>query len=261
MSKFIKYFVLFQIISTANSDDFSVTLSDRKLSSNTLVIAAQEIPPYYYGVQNGEVRGVFYKIAKDVCKQEKIDCQFFTLPFRRALHYIESGKIHITMPMGLLESRKKIMTFSPEILATGYVFFGGKDDIDKINDLTMFSGLIGVHTKSSTEKKLKNIIKEHNLNLEIKEETDVQDVLSKLERKRYKYIFVNKDIANDWQNKDSSRRAKFKAYDKFLSPVNYHIAYTKNFESKEIQKKLEKFRDGLAKYIKSPLFLKRINGN
>lgn len=240
------------------ADDFSITLNKKNASESTLVIASQELPPYYYEIASGEIEGMFANITRDVCNRENLSCTFFTIPFRRALQYIETGKIHMTMPMGKFLSREKVMSFSPTILDTGYVFFGKKENIEKLKSINQIEGIVGVHSKSTTEKELLKVIKDNNLNLTMKKETGVDVVLRKLEKDRYNYIFVNKDAIRNWQRQDAQRLSKYQAYTRFISPIKYHIAYTKNFTNTEVQVNLQKFQKALDNYLESSQFKKRL---
>lgn len=258
--KTISLTLLITLCLSSLADDFSVVLNQRKLSQETLVIAAQEIPPYFFTV-NEQVQGLFYEVAHDVCEQEKLKCAFFTLPFRRALHYITSGKVHITLPMGKSDNRLEVMDFSEPVLNTGYVFFGHREYISTISNITNLSGAVGVHSKSSTENKLRQIIRDQKLKIEIEQETDVIQVFEKLTKKRYQYIFMNKEIVSTWQKDSQKRKEQYMTLLNFLSPIQYHIAYTKNFSSDLTAKNIEIFKKGLNKYLKTKKFQKRLEAN
>lgn len=238
---------------------FSFKLFAQSVTPVYLTIASQDIPPFFYTTKDGAIEGFFYQIVKDVCDQAKIDCQFKIYPFRRTQQYLRQGDVHICAPMAISLEREKEMSFSEVVYSSGYEFFGKKSYISTIKDIHSIQTNIGVHSPSSTYNALLKTVSHYKMKLRIKEETDVEMVFEKLKKGRYDLVFMNKDISKKWASENNSKEAEFISYDKYISPIDYRIAYTKAQISPEHTKLLNLFKKNLTIYLKGPKFKKLIN--
>lgn len=256
---YITSFLFIFIFSFTSVDAADVGDGPVVFQEETLQIAGQDIAPYYYLDKKGEINGFFFQITKNVCEQEKLKCNFIILPFRRVQQYISTGDIHITAPMAKTLEREMTLDFSEIVLSSGYEFFGKAEYIKSIKSINSINTNIGVHSPSATYTTLLSVQKQYNLDLRIKQETDVAMVFDKLARGRYDLVFMNKDISSMWI-KETKNKEKFISYQDFSSPIDYRLAYTKKTKFAKDDALLKKFKKGLEKFVKTKKFIELKNG-
>lgn len=242
ITKFIILLGLHAMCAWAQSD---LTNKDKR-QANTLYIAGQDIPPFFYMNDDKKIDGSFYKLTKSICESEKISCNFYILPFRRLQKYLQRGEVHISLPMAISKEREAIYNFSDIIHESKYVFFGKTAVSANIKTLKDIKQEVGVHSPSSTFNSLLKLKKEQNLDLVIVEETDVSHVFDKLTAGRYPLIFMNKDIVKHWVLKE--KNTEYSYFENFENPISYRAAYTKDPKDQNL---IKKFNEGLKKYINS----------
>lgn len=109
-----------------------------------------DIPPKIYR-ENGELKGSYVEVIREVCKRMKVEAVFETYPWARAEVMAEIGKVDALFPPFLTEARQKVFYFPEEpISKTRNMAFALKRRKLKIKSLEDMKGLtVGVNDRYS----------------------------------------------------------------------------------------------------------------
>ena len=113
--------------------------------ADNLDFAVSEFTPYIFE-ENGKITGIHVDIVTEACKKLGIKPNFHFLPWKRALVYMEHGKVDALLSPVKTEERIKFMYYSSEpIDAEKTVFMARKDKNMKVAKLDDLKGIsIGV---------------------------------------------------------------------------------------------------------------------
>ncbi len=102
----------------------SLSLSSAFAKQKVTVYGDSNYPPYSYE-ENKEVKGIYVDILKKAfSKMAEYDVEIKTLPWKRGIHYVKSGKAVALFPPYFSEERTLWMNFSEPILQEQVIVFG-----------------------------------------------------------------------------------------------------------------------------------------
>ena len=127
--------------------------------TNALNLAGSEFSPFVQKAPNGNVRGPFYEMVKDICSEMKEPCKFSVLPNKRLKFMVNDGRVDGGFAYGWNEERAKYLYYSVPFMLTEYGLFVSKTNTKKINSVKDIQGYtVGVSgPKSNMAYSLKKI--------------------------------------------------------------------------------------------------------
>lgn len=209
-------------------------------TADTLTFNTQTFPPFTY-LEEGEVSGPGTHILKTACKQAEIDCHFFLLPWKRAQHEVQVGKVNGMYLIGRNAARLKWLHYSPALLKTGYAFFVKQENLFNYTSINDFSGhLVSVKENSNTHATLKKASKDvPNISIDGRN-TDMAS-FEKLLLNRVQAVFINSDVANSY-----IRSYNYPVKNAFtLKSLNYYVGLSLEHTPKALR---ERFMSALIAY-------------
>jgi len=211
------------------------------------------LPPFTT-YTNNEFNGTFHKIAKEICKNQNLECRFSTAPWKRIMNSIKEGKFDACYVVGKNKDREKWMYFSTPVAETEYGFFyvdNYQVKPTKLKDIE--NKVIVVHAKSNTEKQLRKLNKKFQ-NFKISVVNDVPMLLKMFANKRFgknTLLYGNKDIYKAIFKQNNVNFVKYGFKDK---PIHYRFGFSKKAVN---IKEFEAFEKGLQ-HLKENGFLKKV---
>lgn len=223
-------------------------------TADTLTFNTQTFPPFTY-LEEGEVSGPGTQIVKMACEQAKIDCHFFLLPWKRAQHEVQEGKVNGMYLIGRNAARLQWLHYSPPLIKTGYAFFVKQENRFNYTSINDFSGhLVSVKENSNTHMSLEKVIKDvPNIGIDGRN-TDMAS-FEKLLLNRVQAVFINTDVANSY-----IRSHNYPVKNAFtLKSLNYYVGLSLEHTPETLR---ERFMSALIAYKASGdlnQYLKNVN--
>ncbi len=119
----------------------------------TYVVASDgDYPPFDLTLPDGTIAGFSPDLARAICENRKLDCQFVKLEFSGLIPALVAGKIDMVAALTISEERKKSISFSDPTYKSPVYFVGRKDlkvDVNSEQDLKTLK--IGVESASIME--------------------------------------------------------------------------------------------------------------
>ncbi len=215
-----------------------------------------DLPPKVYK-DNGELKGVYVDIIREICKRMKVDAEFVTFPWARAVVMAREGKVDAFFPPFITEDRKQFLYFSSEPMTfTRNVVFALKKKHIIVKNLGDLQGLVvGINSQYSCGAEFDSYKKNLSLDLSVDEEM----LIKKLGRSdRVKRIDVA--IASEEAFKFLSQRLGY-AQDfepiYLLSESPSYVAFSK-IKGEKAKVQAERFSKTLVKLKKEGFVQKTI---
>lgn len=165
-----------------------------------LLFAGYDLEPYYFkDPHSSQLQGALYELMQQICRRERLECEFIIAPYKTVLKKIEDGQIHGAGPFIQSNQMEKYAHFSDKIFSTGYGFFGLQKNIAGIKTYDELFGLgIGVLALSATSTSLEKFASLLGQRIRIIPEQDPHLSLKKASEDIYPLAYSNRDAAKAW---------------------------------------------------------------
>jgi ABC-type amino acid transport substrate-binding protein len=162
-----------------------------------------EFEPYYYKEEgSSRIQGALYELMEQICRRERLECEFIIAPYKTVFAKAEEGLIHAAGPFVRNIQHEKHFYFSEKLFSTGYGFYGLQKNIAGIKTYDELFGLgIGVLSPSSTANSLEKFAGLLRRRVQIHPEQDLQITLKKASEDVYPLAYANRDVAKAWVNR------------------------------------------------------------
>lgn len=164
------------------------------------MFAGYELEPYYFKDSHSpHIQGAIYELMQQICRRERLECEFIIAPYKTVLKKIEDGQVHAAGPFIQSNTIERHAYFSDKIFSTGYSFFGLQKNIAGIKTYDELFGLgVGVLAPSSTSTSLEKFASILGRKIQIIPEQDLHLSLKKASEDVYPLTYANRDVAKAW---------------------------------------------------------------
>ncbi len=191
-----------------------------------LTFATQDFPPFQ--TVGDEIGGPLVDIVQQTCMLINIDCEIKAFPWRRAILFAETGRIHGLFAIGRNPQREVWLDFSVPILRSEYGFFTHRaTGIETINDLVNKS--VGVYGPSNTSWALQQSLSAI-VNPRVELFPDDDEIFKMLEYRRLAAAYSNRHVGMSLIQNLGLDHVQYTLPDR---PVEYYIGLVKNATTQE----------------------------
>lgn len=115
------------------------------LAEKAVFVSPEDLPPKIYK-EDGQLKGTYVDIIREVCKRISIDPEFRGYPWKRCVNYVKTGRADAIFPPFLTEKRTEYLYFPSEPISfTKNVIFSKRNSEIVVRRLDDLKGLtIGV---------------------------------------------------------------------------------------------------------------------
>ena len=110
-----------------------------RAQAEALHFVTEEFAPFNES-QDGVVAGPGGEIARSICAALALDCSFESLPLRRAIEMVETGRADAVFSLAHTPERDATMRFTQPFIRSGYALFTRKDQNHSAANLQDFAG-------------------------------------------------------------------------------------------------------------------------
>nr|BFD60456.1 transporter substrate-binding domain-containing protein [Bdellovibrio sp. CKG001] len=126
-----------------------LVISFPAMAEKVVFASYEDIPPKIYR-DKGELKGTYVEIIREACKRMKVQPEFVTFPWARAVVMARTGKVDALFPPFVTEERKEFLYFHEPVSETRNMVFALKKRKFKIRSLEDLKGLtVGVNDQYS----------------------------------------------------------------------------------------------------------------
>jgi polar amino acid transport system substrate-binding protein len=142
--------------------------------------APEDLPPKIYN-ENGELKGMYVDIIREICKRMNVKAEFKLYPWARAIIMAKSGEVDAILPPLKTKERAEFLYFPSESMSdTKNVIIGRKKSGIKVKRLSDLSGLIvGVNDQYSYGSEFDSYKKNLEIDISRNEETQIKKLANK----------------------------------------------------------------------------------
>ncbi|MEK2644149.1 substrate-binding periplasmic protein [Bdellovibrio sp. BCCA] len=170
--------------------------SVRVLAAEKLLFASSDsLPPKIYK-EDGELRGTYVEIIREICKRMNVEAEFVTYPWARVMVMAKTGKVDAIFPPFKTPDREAFLYFTSEPMShTRNVVFAPKKKHITVNSLNDLQGLtVGINDQYSYGPKFDAYKKNLNLDLSNNEEMLVNKLGRKGATKRIDVAIASEEV-------------------------------------------------------------------
>lgn len=111
-------------------------------AEKAIFASPESLPPKVY-VEEGQLKGTYVDIIREICKEIGIEPEFQLLPWERGIDYVRHGDVDAIFPPFFTEERAEFLYFPSEPMSfTRNVVFARKSSGIKVNNPDDLKGLI-----------------------------------------------------------------------------------------------------------------------
>ena len=144
-------------------------------AEKVVFVSLDNLPPKVYQ-EDGQLKGIYIDVIREVCKRLNIEPEFQLYPWKRCVRMVQNGKADAIFPPFFTEERGEFLYFPSEPMSfTRNVIFALKTRNIKVKNFDELKGLIvGVNSEYSYGSEFDSY--KNNLNLEYcgDEETQIK---------------------------------------------------------------------------------------
>jgi polar amino acid transport system substrate-binding protein len=122
----------------------------RVFAEKAVFVSLEDLPPKVYQ-EDGQLKGTYVDIIREVCKRLNIEAEFRLYPWKRRIEMVKSGEADAIFPPFLTEERTEFLYFPSEPMSfTRNVIFARKTSNITVKNFEDLQGLIvGVNKEYS----------------------------------------------------------------------------------------------------------------
>lgn len=238
-----------------------ILLGPRDLWAGKIIFASPEdLPPKVF-TENGELKGTYIEIIREVCKRLNIEAEFQQYPWARAVNLAKNGKVDAVFPPFKTPERDQIFYFPPEpVSVTRNVIFAPKNRQITVKTLEDLKGLVvGVNDQYSygdqfdgfkTQLQLDSSLNEELLMLKLVHKSPRRIDVAAASEEAFKFMAQKRSLQDEFEEIYTiSENASYVAFSKAKGPEAK--ALSENFgKTLQQMKKEGVIKKIITKYVK-----------
>lgn len=168
-------------------------LSVPALATKVVFASYDDIPPKIYR-ENGQIKGTYIEVIREACKRMKVQAEFVTFPWARAVVMARTGKVDAIFPPFVTAERKEYLFFPEPVSETRNMVFALKKRKLKVQSLSDLKGLtVGVNGQYSYGEAFDSYKKNLRLDLSSTQEMLIQKLGRSEGVKRVDVVVASED--------------------------------------------------------------------